>query len=408
MPAYNNPTQNRWTKMRAKRHARDFGGGMYTPARDSLPASYMNEFGTTATSGEPSKKIVAAEAAIGKKSAGKTETKILAYPENVATDIQQGHYIIFEIMQQTKAKLAENKAIKKGKAWAAGGGGGHPSETARAAGMRQKMANIAADTTKSFDRALDASTKSGGDSIAVKMQSTEKLATCIALYMPASVKVQYGMDYNETEISALAETAGGAIQAAMGADGIMSGLGAALGTATKGGGAVGMELAMKGITAASPGSAALIALGRGKIITPKMELMFTGVKRRTFSYDFLFIPKSASEAAKVEEIVHMFKYHMASSFSSTELPLGMDTGGVSGTREMTIPDHFNIKYMYAAGENTHINKIKTCILNQMDVDYGGDKYVTYPNGQPQTTKISLSFQELYTVTKEDIVQGNSL
>ena len=86
----------------------------------------------------------------------------------------------------------------------------------------------------------------------------------------------------------------------------------------------------------------------------------------------------------------------------------MDTGGVSGTSEMTIPDHFNIKYMYAAGENTHINKIKTCILNQMDVDYGGDKYVTYPNGQPQTTKISLSFQELYTVTKEDIVLGSSL
>ena len=408
MPAYNNPTQNRWTKMRAKRHARDFGGGMYTPARDSLPASYMNEFGTTATSGEPpSKRIAAAEAAIGKKSAGKMATKILAYPENVTTDIQQGHYIIFEIMQQTKAKLMENKAIKKGAAWAAGHRG-HPSETARAAGMRQKMVNVAADTTKAFDRAKNASSKSGGDSIAVKMQSTEKLATCIALYMPASVKVQYGMDYNETEITALAETAGAAIQAAMGADGIMSGLGAAIGTATKGGGAVGMEMVMKGITAASPGAAALISLGRGKIITPKMELMFEGVQRRKFNYDFLFIPKSASEAAKVEEIVHMFKYHMASSFSSTDLGVLGDTGGVSGTREMTIPDHFNIQYMYAGKENTHINKIKTCILNQMDVDYGGDKYVTYPNGQPQTTKISLSFQELYTVTKEDIVLGNSL
>ena len=404
MPAYNNPTQNRWTKMRAKRHARDFGGGMYTPARDSLPASYMNEFGTTATSGEPSKKIVAAEAAIGKKSPGKIETKILAYPENVATDIQQGHYIIFEIMQQTKAKLAENKAIKRGKAYVAAGGGG----PAGGAGIREQIVDATVTSIKSFEQARNAPSKSGGGDIAVKMQSTDKLATCIALYMPASVKVQYGMDYNETEITALAETAGAAIQAAMGADGIMSGLGAAIGTATKGGGAVGMEMVMKGITAASPGAAALISLGRGKIITPKMELMFEGVKRRNFSYDFTFIPKSASEAAKVEEIVHMFKYHMASSFSSTDLGVLGNTGGVSGTREMTIPDHFNIQYMYAGSENTHINKIKTCILNQMDVDYGGDKYVTYPNGQPQTTKISLSFQELYTVTKEDIVLGNSL
>ena len=405
MPAYNNPTQNRWTKMRAKRHARDFGGGMYTPARDSLPASYMNEFGTTATSGEPSKKIVAAEAAIGKKSAGKTETKILAYPENVATDIQQGHYIIFEIMQQTKAKLLENKAIKRGKALANSVSGSRPGG---GSSLKDKAAANWEAGKKALQQAAQASSKSGGDDIAVKMQSTEKLATCIALYMPASVKVQYGMDYNETEITALAETAGAAIQAAMGADGIMSGLGAAIGTATKGGGAVGMEMVMKGITAASPGAAALISLGRGKIITPKMELMFEGVQRRKFNYDFLFIPKSASEAAKVEEIVHMFKYHMASSFSSTDLGVLGDTGGISGNREMTIPDHFNIQYMYAGSENTHINKIKTCILNQMDVDYGGDKYVTYPNGQPQTTKISLSFQELYTVTKEDIVLGNSL
>ena len=405
MPAYNNPTQNRWTKMRAKRHARDFGGGMYTPARDSLPASYMNEFGTTATSGEPSKKIVAAEAAIGKKSAGKTETKILAYPENVATDIQQGHYIIFEIMQQTKAKLLENKAIKRGKALANSIGGSRPGG---GSSLTEKAATNWEAGKKALQQAAQASSKSGGDDIAVKMQSTEKLATCIALYMPASVKVQYGMDYNDAEIGVGTEVAASAIQAAMGAESFGEAAGAALGTVGKGMGAMVTGGVLGVVAKANPGAAALIAMNRGKIITPKIELMFTGVKRRTFSYDFTFIPKSASEAAKVEEIVHMFKYHMASSFSSTELPLGMDTGGVSGTREMTIPDHFNIKYMYAAGENTHINKIKTCILNQMDVDYGGDKYVTYPNGQPQTTKISLSFQELYTVTKEDIVQGNSL
>ena len=373
-------------------------GVTHTPARNSLPGRSVTQ---------SSKKIVAAEAAVGKKSPGKIETKILAYPENVSTDIQQGHYIIFEIMVQTKAKLMENKAIKAGKAWAAATGG-PPNKQKTAA--YQQMVDIGADITKNYEQARKASSKAGGGDIAVKMQSTDKLATCIALYMPASVKVQYGVDYNEVEIGAGTELVAAAIQSAMGADGIISGLSAAAGTATKGAGAVGMSMAMETITKLNPGAAALISLNRGKVVTPKMELMFQGVKRRNFNYDFTFIPKSASEAAKVEEIVHMFKYHMASSYSSTEIYDGMNTGGVSGTREMTIPDHFNIQYMYAGKENTHINKIKTCILNQMDVDYGGDKYVTYPNGQPQTTKISLSFQELHTVTKADFGDkpGNSL
>ena len=40
--------------------------------------------------------------------------------------------------------------------------------------------------------------------------------------------------------------------------------------------------------------------------------------------------------------------------------------------ELNIPDVFDIKYMYRDRENTYLNKISTCSLTGMNVQYGGD------------------------------------
>ena len=41
----------------------------------------------------------------------------------------------------------------------------------------------------------------------------------------------------------------------------------------------------------------------------------------------------------------------------------------------------------------------------MDVSYGGDRFVSYEGGVPQTTKISLKFKELEIITKSAIEAG---
>ena len=131
--------------------------------------------------------------------------------------------------------------------------------------------------------------------------------------------------------------------------------------------------------------------------------MYEGIGRRNFSYEFTFIPRSEGEAKTIEEIVKYFKLHMASN-------LVKGTGG----KEYTIPDVFDIKYMYKNIENQFLNKISTCVLESLDVTYGGDKYQTYPMASttdgraglpPSTTKISLGFQELELITKDKIVAG---
>ena len=50
-------------------------------------------------------------------------------------------------------------------------------------------------------------------------------------------------------------------------------------------------------------------------------------------------------------------------------------GDVTTSRTFITPDVFDIKYMMSDGkENEYINKISTCVLENMNVKYGGDRY----------------------------------
>jgi hypothetical protein len=324
----------------------------------------------------------------------KWTTKSLAYPAGVEGDDMQGHYIIFEILTQNKAKLTAAKNKKDALAAVVA------SETDRSATLAsmtsaQKKANeavknyndIASKKTDDGIRSLSG----GKNSIQLSNKATVKIDTQIALYMPPSISVQYESKYGDQNISGIAAAAAGAIDAFTGKNGTSAE------TALKGAlDELGMGLEtglMKVLETAAPGATALLALEKGAVRTPKMELMFEGIGRRRFSYEFTFIPKDAAEAETIKEIVKQFKFHMASNYSDTTF------------REMEIPSFFNILYKYRNADNDYLNKISTCALEKMDVSYGGDRFVSYEGGVPQTTKISLNFVEMEIITKSAIAAG---
>ena len=98
----------------------------------------------------------------------------------------------------------------------------------------------------------------------------------------------------------------------------------------------------------------------------------------------------------IHNIVYQFKYHMAANYVG---------GGANGLREMSFPDLFDIEYMHIGEQNLNLNRIATCALTKMDVEYGGDRYVAYEGGVPQTTKLSLNFTEMEIITKDHIKAG---
>ena len=154
----------------------------------------------------------------------------------------------------------------------------------------------------------------------------------------------------------------------------------------------------------APGARVLGQMATGQVITPRMELMFESVGRRSFTYTFIFIPKSEREAQEVEKIVFAFKEAMHPELDNPR----------KSVRTMKIPDTFDIKYMAGGGRNAFLNKISTCFLSSMDVQYGADRFTAYPPAKsrsgefgspPQKTQIALSFTELGIMTKKDIQDG---
>jgi hypothetical protein len=327
---------------------------------------------------------------------GKYTTENLAYPLNVEGDPQQGHYISFYARIKEPAKLKAFKAAQ-GRVAATmkkvhGEVGGSPGDIASRQAKHISSHGISPGPSLAEDRATVSGNNSGSsltNAIRLKSGTTVRTKTAISLYMPPSVQVSYESKYGDQEISMLAETGYDAISAFMKGTDSKEAVMKALGQT----GMIVKQMALAALETAAPGGKALFAIHQGKVITPKMELMFEGIGRRSFSFTFVFIPKSEQEAHVVKDIVQKFKVHMAADYVD------------GNTREMTFPDMFDIEYMHLGKRNTNLNKIATCALTKLDVEYGGDRYVSYEGGVPQTTKLSLNFTEFDIITKKHVEDG---
>jgi hypothetical protein len=123
---------------------------------------------------------------------------------------------------------------------------------------------------------------------------------------------------------------------------------------------------------------------------PFREQIFQNVDTRTFTFDYKFLPKSQAESLAVHEILHTFAYHMHPELSA---------GGLF----YIYPSEFNIQYFYAGKENRWINKISTCVLTDMNVDYGNNAvFSSFANGAPTEINLRLTFRELEVLTKDRI------
>jgi hypothetical protein len=314
---------------------------------------------------------------VASKGFGKTNNRLssptlLAYPMDNAS-VMQGHYIIFQIHGITAGRL-------------------------------QKVEDKTGFKKRSF--ALKGSSKS--------------VVTQIALYMPPSVSVKYAPNYEDVAIGSTAEAAFNAIGDVNAAEGVFSTLGAGIKGAANVG-AEGVKKAASGVVggvlnALGPGAKELGFLASGKIVTDKMEMIFKGVSRRQFQFEFAFIPKSHQESKQVDAIINAFKIAMLPKYTDSfgvaaGTFLGVDSGTGGEGRTLTIPTTMDIKYYYQdtdgqPKENLYLNKISTCYLSNLDVKYGGDRFTAYEptegdkGAPPQNSSISMTFDEIEIITQE--------
>ena len=237
--------------------------------------------------------------------------------------------------------------------------------------------------------------------VRVKRAPTTRLETAIAMYMPPSVNVSYAANYVDTEIGAFSIGAGSAIKAFERTGKLAAGARSFLDTVPDELKNVAARQILGAIGSIIPGTQGLeevAGMATGQIIADRMELAFKGLPKRGFQYTFKMIPKSEQEAEEIRKIVFTFKANM--------LPEVRE--GTAG-RGMIVPNTFDIRYMYMNRDNDFLHKISTCVLESMNVTYGGDRYRTFPDAgdgtPPVETTMTLNFKELELITKERVYEG---
>ena len=368
-------------------------------------------------------------------------SEILQFPSDVSGDPgmrgiggNHGHYIMFYINEQTKAELsmgepgsggsvAENLAepyavpsfiksysLQSGKHTKKKNSGGvgklvndnipdNQTLDEMQLGRGRTSQQDTQEQKRNIQTTLRGGLAGGGSTIRVKRAPTRRLKTSIAMYMPSSVQVTYGANYQDTQIGAITEgTLNTFNEFAAGriSDGVTS-------LKTLGDQAAdGLQSFLLGAVGVIPGLGGLretAEMKSGVVIADRLELAFKGVNKRAFQYTFKMTPKDKAEVDMIRKIIFAFKANMLPEF----------LGGNRGGRRLTVPNTFDIAYMYSASQNLHIHNISTCVLENMNVTYGGDRYRTFEpdaeGAQPVETSITLNFKEMELITRERVFEG---
>jgi hypothetical protein len=233
---------------------------------------------------------------------------------------------------------------------------------------------------------------------------TTKLTTdAIALYMPDTLAFSYSQSYDQL---ALGGELGGKLMAA----------GKSIVDAAKGGEETMAKMiegsksafksaALTGIQSASTllgenTGQVLFSAAAGAVQNPMLEMIYRSPNFRQFQFDFAFYPRDEREALEVQKIIERFRFHQAPEFLK----------GAQGF--LVPPSEFDIKFYYGGAENPNIPPVATCVLTGIDVNYAPNGFSAYEipgenqpalgrTGMPVSIQMSLQFQEVTYLTKED-------
>ena len=348
----------------------------------------------------------------------------IAYPRDVINDPQGGHYMLFYINVPSTTKFpyvspkgvpiggveyttaTEDTAInphvdiKKGEDYAVRAYNAKPSYQEKLNLKTGQLPN--SNVNKLFQQKQPSKVgirKAMADSGA--RGQTQRISDSIAIYLPPNVQDNYTVNYNTTETGLLGFIAAGGgsiVDAYMRGDyqelarrgldtsrGVLEEVLKNLGTQV-------LEL-----TTQAEGGYELFnkILGRG--LNPFMEVLFSGVQLRQFTYNFDFMPRNKEETDDVQKIIQMFKFHSAPELRGNNMFMGL-------------PSEFDIHYMYQppvgeAYENPYYNKIATCVLNNVQTNYTPNGVRSHNDGSPVKITMALQFTEAEMITKDHVDIG---
>ena len=301
------------------------------------------------------------------------------YPEETS-NLDEGHYVIIDIIQHNKSAYNRNMSRKVSDPEAEAAGIGEPTQQEAAAlskaqeRLRQQQSGINQGASTTHSRISDSvCIYTPGDSVKFSYAANyESLATGLAGLMASSMEAGKSMDLKE----AITQGGGQMLERVLGE-------------------------AVVGIASALPGVGDIrgaIDKSMGRALNPFNEQVFRSVPFREFAFPFVFAPKNRKEMETVQKILKLFRFHMLPEFSNK-------TKGA-----FLSPSEFQITYMYRNKQNRYIPHISRCVLKNLEVDYATEgQFHTFreddTGAAPITTTMTATFAETEIMTKEMIGLG---
>ena len=229
----------------------------------------------------------------------------------------------------------------------------------------------------------------------------KRIKRAISIYMPDTVVADYGHSYQQESLTdALGSFGKDAALAGGIASKVANGLGSvaafvtggpnpSAGVASSAGSAeaTGQMLEKTGQVGKQMTDFAL--KGAGASINPQVELMFKGTDNREFVFQFTFVPKTSEEAQSIKEIIRLFKTFAAPEYN-----------GDQGGRYFINPGQFDIEFFFNGQENINLNRISTCVLENIMVNYSPQQFTTFQDGMPAEITMQLRFKEADIMYRE--------
>ncbi len=312
--------------------------------------------------------------------------KQYAYPDNVGSE-SVGHFIMFMINETNNGSTAGNSTVR-------------PITNPNVPDLFGQLVPR---------RDQSGATGLHSRSMVGSVGRTRRMKEIISLYMPEDITSVYGLDYEQTSMehavalgsSSLIDQSSHLYRGDFDQFNMKSTeLYQALATGQY---APGADVAR--VVAGNMNQAVADALSAKfrEARNPHMEFLFRGVQLRTFTFDFLFTPRSAEEAVNVYNIIKLFKVNAVPEIRDNNV-------GVF----YKYPAEFDILFISNGAENRFLHRISTCALTNISVRYSTagqnamHKSIELPDGQgapPTHTTISLSFTELEIMSKQRMEEG---
>jgi hypothetical protein len=257
-----------------------------------------------------------------------------------------------------------------------------------------------------------AATGSGSSPFSPSPQGKGSLIETIILPMPQNLPGNtLSADWTGSTMNALAAATGGVASATVGggAEGLMKSLSSVVNSATstlQTGSTINTiqeGIANEAVKALlgenAPSTAQVLSRTRGIAFNQNVELTFNGIDLRgSHMFNFNLAPRNKRESDVIKAIIKTLKQNMSPARNAATSASGIF---------LSAPNLFEIEYKKGKAAHPFLNKFKLCALKGLSLDLSPEGYATYNDATPVTMTLSLEFQELTPIYREDYAEDTS-